>query len=180
MQRLNRRELGNVLDCLRTIYAALDLEAFPRQVVAGLRRVVSAPFGSYNEIERGATRIRYVVEPVAATVPHLELVVREYQHEQPVVANYLRTGDGSPRKLSDFLSIQKLHRLGIYNENYRRTGVEYQMTFMVKSLQRPAAPTTVEHALVAKEQLAAVAHLAGVKLRRPALALVPDELERRV
>jgi DNA-binding CsgD family transcriptional regulator len=141
MQRLNRRELGSVLDCLRTIYAALDLEAFPRQVVAGLRRVVSAPFGSYNEIERGAPRIRYVVEPAEATVPHLELAVQEYQHEQPVVANYLRTGDGSPRKLSDFLSAQKLHRLGIYNENYRRTGVEYQMTFMVKSLQRESAPT---------------------------------------
>ena len=141
MQRLNRRELGAVLDCLRTIYAALDLEAFPSQVVAGLRRVVSAPFGSYNEIERGATRIRYVVEPAEATVPHLELAVREYQNEQPVVANYLRTGDGSPRKLSDFLSIQKLHRLGIYNENYRRTGVEYQMTFMVKSLQRESSPT---------------------------------------
>ena len=141
MQRLTRRELGNVLDCLRTVYAALDLEAFPRQVVAGLRRVVSAPFGSYNEIDRGATRIRYVVEPAEATVPHLELAVREYQHEQPVVANYLRTGDGSPRKLSDFLSIQRLHRLRIYNENYRRTGVEYQMTFMVKSLQRPSAPT---------------------------------------
>lgn len=141
MQRLNRRELGTVLDCLRTIYAALDLEAFPRQVVAGLRRVVSAPFGSYNEIDRAAARIRYVVEPAEATVPHLELAVREYQNEQPVVANYLRTGDGSPKKLSDFLSAQKLHRLGIYNENYRRTGVEYQMTFMVKSLQRPSAPT---------------------------------------
>src|SRR5215831_14988286 len=96
MQRLNRRELGAVLDCLRTIYAALDLEAFPRQVVAGLRRVVSAPFGSYNEIERGATRIRYVVEPAEATVPHLELAVREYQNEQPVVANYLRTATAPP------------------------------------------------------------------------------------
>jgi DNA-binding CsgD family transcriptional regulator len=141
MQRLKRREVGSVLDCLRTIYATLDLEAFPRQVIAALRRVVSAPFGSYNEIDREATRIRYVVEPAEATVPHLELAVREYQHEQPVVANYLRTGDGSPRKLSDFLTIQKLHRLGIYNENYRRTGVEYQMTFMLKSLQRQPSPT---------------------------------------
>ena len=141
MQRLNRRELGAVLDCLRATYATLDLEAFPRQVIAALRRVVSAPFGSYNEIDRGATRIRYVVEPAEATVPHLELAVRDYQHEQPVVANYLRTGDGSPRKLSDFLSVHKLHRLGIYNENYRRTGVEYQMTFMLQSLQRPTAPT---------------------------------------
>lgn len=141
MQRLDRRELGSVLDCLRTIYATLDLEAFPRQVVAALLRVVSAPFGSYNEIDRGAAQIRYVVEPAAAAVPHLELAVREYQHEQPVVANYLRTGDGSPRKLSDFLSIQKLHRLGIYNENYRRAGVEYQITFMLRSLQRPSSPT---------------------------------------
>ena len=141
MRRLNRRELGSVLDCLRTTYATLDLEAFPRQVIAALRRVVSAPFGSYNEIDRGATRIRYVVEPAEATVPHLELAVREYQDEQPVVANYLRTGDGSPRKLSDFLTSQKFHSLGIYNENYRRTGVEYQMTFMLRSLQRQSSPT---------------------------------------
>jgi DNA-binding CsgD family transcriptional regulator len=141
MRRLNRREFGTVLDCVRSIYATLDLDAFPRQVIASLRRVVRAPFGSYNEIDRGATRIRYVVEPAEATVPHLELTVREYQHEQPVVANYLRTGDGSPRKLSDFLTLQKLHRLGIYNENYRRAGVEYQMTFMVQSLQRQSPPT---------------------------------------
>lgn len=141
MQHLNRREVASVLDFLQTTYACLDLEAFPRQVVAGLRRVVPAPFGSYNEIDRDAARIRYVVEPAEATVPHLEMTVREYQHEQPVVANYLRTHDPSPRKLSDFLSRRALHSLGIYNENYRRTGVEYQMTFMVYSLQRPAAPT---------------------------------------
>src|SRR6266511_3989003 len=141
MQRINRRELGNILDCLRTIYAALDLEAFPRQVVAGLRRVVSAPFGSYNEIDRGATRIRYVVEPGEAQVPNLELSASQYRHEQPMLAHYLRTGDGSPRKLSDFLTRQQLHRLRIYNENYRRAGVEYQVTLMLKSLQRPAPPT---------------------------------------
>jgi len=122
-------------------YAALDLESFPRQAVAGLLRVVQARFGSYNEIERGATRIRYVVEPEEAQVPHLEMKVGQYRHEHPVLAHYVRTGDGSPRKLSDFLTLEQLHRLKIYNENYRRAGVEYQMTFMLKSLQRPAAPT---------------------------------------
>src|SRR5229473_1152356 len=74
MLRLGRRDLRAVLDCLRMTYATLDLEAFPRQVIAGL------------------------------------------------------------------------HRLGIYNENYLRTGVEYQMTFMVQSLQRPS-PTTIAIAL---------------------------------
>ncbi len=146
MLRLGRRDLRAVLDCLRMTYATLDLEAFPRQVIAGLRRVVRAPFGSYNEIDHRAARIRYVVEPAAAQVPHLEMVVRQYLHEQPVVAHYRRTGDGSPHKLSDFVTRQEFHRLGIYNENYRRTGVEYQMTFMVQSLQRPS-PTTIAIAL---------------------------------
>ena len=141
MHRLSRRDLGAALDCLRMTYATLDLEAFPRQAVAGLLRVVPAPFGSYNEIERGATRIRYVVEPEDARVPHLELLASQYRHEQPVLAHYLRTGDGSPRKLSDFLTPEQLHRLRIYNENYRRTGVEYQMAFMIKSLQRESSPT---------------------------------------
>src|SRR6266851_3484035 len=119
MSRLGHRDLRGVLDCLQTTYATLDLEAFPRQVVAGLRRVVPAPFGSYNEIDHRAARIRYIVEPVEAQVPHLELIVRQYLHEQPVVAHYRRTGDGSPRKLSDFLTQEEFHRLDIYNENYR-------------------------------------------------------------
>src|SRR6266567_4509113 len=146
MLRLEPRDLRAVLDCLRMTYATLDLDAFPRQIVAGLRRVVPAPFGSYNEIDHRATRISYVVEPPEARVPNLEMVVRRYLHEQPVIAHYRRTGDCSPRKLSDFLTREEFHRLGIYNENYRRTGVEYQMTFMVRSLQRPS-PRTIAVAL---------------------------------
>jgi hypothetical protein len=128
------------------INATLDLEAFPLQVVAGLRLVVAAPFGSYNEIDHRAAQISYVVEPAEARVPHLELIVRQYLHEQPMVAHYRRTGDGSPRKLSDFLTRKEFHRLTIYNENYRRTGVEYQIAFMLHSLQWPS-PCTIAIAL---------------------------------
>lgn len=141
MQRLGRRDLRAFVDCVRMTYATPDLDAFPRQVIAGLRRVVPAPFGSYNEIDYRAAKIRYVVEPAKARVPHLDLIVRQYLHEQPVVAHFRRTGDPSPRKLSDFLTREEFHRLGIYNENYRHTGVEYQMTFMVQNLQRPSLAT---------------------------------------
>jgi len=146
MERLSRRDLRAVLDCLQTTYATLDIEAFPRQAVAGLRRVVPAPFGSFNEIDHRAARISYVVEPAEAQVARLELVVGEYLHEQPMVAHYRRTGDGSARKLSDFLTREEFHRLSIYNQNYSRTGVEYQMSVMVQSLQRPS-PRTIAIAL---------------------------------
>jgi hypothetical protein len=86
MHRLSHRDLRSVLKCLPTVYAALDLEAFPRQVIAALRRVVQAPFGSYNEIDPRTTRIRYVVEPIEALVSGLELMRQRYMHEQPVLA----------------------------------------------------------------------------------------------
>jgi hypothetical protein len=57
MHRLSRRDLGAALDCLRMTYATLDHEAFPRQAVAGLLRVVPALFGSHNEIDRGADQV---------------------------------------------------------------------------------------------------------------------------
>ena len=146
MERLSRGDLRAVLDCLQTTYATLDIEAFPRQAVAGLRRVVPAPFGSFNEIDHRAATISYVVEPAEAQVSRLELVVGQYLHEQPMVAHYQRTGDGSARKLSDFLTREEFHRLSIYNQNYSRSGVEYQMSVMVRSLQRPS-PRTIAIAL---------------------------------
>jgi hypothetical protein len=141
MHRLSHLDLRSVLKCLPTVYAALDLEAFPRQVLAALRQVIQAPFGSYNEIDPRATRIRYVVEPIEALVSGLELKLLQYMHEQPVVAQYVRTRDPSAKKISDFLNRRAFHRLGIYAENYRRTGVEYQMTFMIERLPKQASPT---------------------------------------
>ncbi len=52
MLRLEPHDLRAVLDCLRMIYATLD--AFPRQIIAGLRQMVPAPFGSYRRQESGA------------------------------------------------------------------------------------------------------------------------------
>ena len=146
MQRLAHRDQGAVLDCLRVIHAAVELDAFPLHIVAALRRVVPAPFGSFNEIDPQATRIRYVVEPTEAQVPHAELRVGQYLHEQPVLAHYERTGDGSPRKVSDFVTPLQFHRLRIYRESYSRRRVEYQIVFMFPSLQR-TSPSTIAIAL---------------------------------
>jgi hypothetical protein len=103
MQRLAHRDQRAVWDCLRVIHAGVELEAFPFHIVAALRRVVPAPFGSFNEIDHQAARIRYAVQPPEAQVPQVELQVGQYLHEQPVLAHHEQTGDGSPRKLSDFL-----------------------------------------------------------------------------
>ncbi len=136
MPRLSQRDLQAVLEYLRTTYETLDLDAFRRQAVAGLLDLVPSAFGSYNEIEPKTGRVRYVVEPSSALVPNLEPVFAQQIQEHPVLAHFISTRDGSPRKISDFLTRSEFHRLGLYNNVYRRTGVEYQMCLMIHRLQR--------------------------------------------
>src|SRR5256885_652093 len=49
--------------------------------------------------------------------------------QNPLIARYAQTGDPRALKFSDFLTRRELHRLDIYNELYRPTGVEHQMAF---------------------------------------------------
>jgi hypothetical protein len=48
----------------------------------------------------------------------------------------LRTGDGSARRLSDFLSRAELHALDLYREVFAPLGIEYQIGFSLPS-RRP-------------------------------------------
>ena len=48
-------------------------------------------------------------------------------HEHPLVNHYRATGSGEPVKISDFLTQQRFHRLGLYAEFFRRIPVEHQM-----------------------------------------------------
>ncbi|MBI4607862.1 MAG: hypothetical protein HY726_02495 [Candidatus Rokubacteria bacterium] len=47
--------------------------------------------------------------------------------EHPRIAHYVRTGNGRALRFSDLVSRAGLHRLGLYNELFRRLGIEHQM-----------------------------------------------------
>ena len=49
--------------------------------------------------------------------------------EHPLITHYQQTRDGRAFKISDYLTQSQFHRLGLYNELYRRVDVEYQMAF---------------------------------------------------
>ena len=46
---------------------------------------------------------------------------------------YRATGDGSPVKISDFLSRERSHRLGLYAEFFRHLPVEHQLAVSLPS-----------------------------------------------
>jgi len=82
--------------------------------------------------------------PVDLVMEHLrqrdvrDLLRCLHMHEHPLVNYHQRTGDGQAIKISDFLTQRQFHRLGLYNELYRRLDVEHQM-----SITLPSSPSLV-------------------------------------
>ena len=65
--------------------------------------------------------------PADLVTPVTPAVFAAHVHEHPLVTYYRATGDSSPVKISDFLSRERFHRLGLYAEFFRHLPVEHQL-----------------------------------------------------
>jgi DNA-binding CsgD family transcriptional regulator len=137
MHRLRSRDLRALLGCLRESYALRDLAAFPQHIVGALRQVVPADCAWYDAATPTHGRTAWVVEPFD-TFPGAQRVFSEYMHEHPCFLYPHAVPDGQSWRLSDFLSRRRLHGLKLYNEYYRRRGIEYQL-----GIRLAASPTFV-------------------------------------
>ena len=127
MERLGQRDLGAFLSFVREIYGQPDLESFATQVVSALPRVVRSEWTSYNEVDPQSRTVAYTMDPLPYDWPESEQVFERYVHEHPLVSHYQRTHDGQAVRISDFLTREQFHRLELYNEFFRKLGVEHQM-----------------------------------------------------
>jgi DNA-binding CsgD family transcriptional regulator len=108
--------------------ADLDNPAdFPRLVLPRLADLIGCDVITYNEISLDGCDIRYADYPCGIRDSATGEVLAAHLHEHPLVAHYQMSGDPGPVKISDFLSQQQFHRLGLYAEFYRYLAVEHQM-----------------------------------------------------
>jgi DNA-binding CsgD family transcriptional regulator len=116
-----------------------DLEdpvGFAGIVLPGLAALVGCDVLTYNEIGPAPGETRYADYPAGALDPATQPAFAAHVHEHPLVNHYRATGSGEPVMISDFLSRQRLHRLGLYAEFFRGIPVEHQMAI---SLPAPDA-----------------------------------------
>lgn len=128
MVRLTSRDLRAGLTFLRETYALRDLDAFAHHMIAGLPALVGSDYTSYNEVDVRAGRNRGIVNPPQVE-PRLQETFNRHISEHPLIAHYARTRDARAVKISDFLSRDQFHRLGLYCEFFRSLDIEYQMAF---------------------------------------------------
>jgi DNA-binding CsgD family transcriptional regulator len=134
MGRLNSRELETLLDFMREIYIAHDLESLRRRLPAALASLIPVEMTTYFEIDRRRRRVVMVNHPDDALRPSEEQAFARYMHQSPLFGSY-RRGAGSAVKISDFLTRAQFQRLALYDEFFGCVGVEHQI---VKGLPGPS------------------------------------------
>src|SRR5580700_4220758 len=104
-----------------------DPAGFAGIVLPGLATLVGCDVITYNEIEPALGQTRYADYPAGALDPATQPVFAAYVYEHPLVNHYRATGSGEPVMISDFLTQQRFHRLGLYAEFFRGIPVEHQV-----------------------------------------------------
>ena len=120
MARSRTDDLIACLEFLRRIYAARSLDQFASEVLTGIRTVVPCALAAYNEYNTVRNRNQYVVDRPDGEPPGGAEVFNAFIHEHPLVRHSQETGYDGVVKISDLVTSPQFHRLGLYNEFFRR------------------------------------------------------------
>src|SRR5574337_1303617 len=128
MDRLTWRQLKQLLNFLRAGYACSDSETFITHLLSGIPTLIPAEITSYTEFNPSERQSRlWLIEPTDAATQEDRRIFEAHIHEQPLIASFMQAGDGGAFKNSDFLTQRQFHRTALYNEFYRRVGMEHTM-----------------------------------------------------
>jgi DNA-binding CsgD family transcriptional regulator len=156
MARLTNCNLQKLQDCILEIYSDLNMDTFHANMVSAIAKAIPASSVGYAEVSVANSALsKNVIEPFIALSPDEVTAFQTYLHEHPLmpliypqrtshpfkkdITNF-RVGKqgshedifiGTALKIHDMLTRSQFHRLGIYNEFYRRLKIEHQMVVLL-------------------------------------------------
>jgi DNA-binding CsgD family transcriptional regulator len=129
MGRLTSCEAQALLDSLSALYADSHRPGIEVRFSAAVRRAIPSEIISFDSFDPGAREwSNFWYDPPGSVSSEIAVSFGHYFHEHPLLAEFLRTGLSSPRKVTDFITPRQFHRLGLYNEVYRRVGTDAQLS----------------------------------------------------
>jgi len=127
LERLSHKELSAFLGFLRGLYATDSRPAFAHHIISELPKVLPSDVTGYNEVDPLKVKAAYVCHPADVPVPE-PWIFEQHMRDHPVISYHQKTRDGRARKISDFLTRNQFHRIGLYNEFFHKVDVEYQIS----------------------------------------------------
>jgi DNA-binding CsgD family transcriptional regulator len=128
---LSSNQYETLLECIERLHACPSIEAFPRVVIAAVRRAVVCDSAAYNEFHPAENRAIAILEPAPSNFPALLVRWQKCFQQNPILRYALESGDGSAHQISDFISVRELHQLDLYTQMFRELRVEHQIAFLL-------------------------------------------------
>ena len=127
--QVSARELRAVLRSAAVFASLDDLELLPAVALAEVGRLVPCDHVSYNEVGLDHRPRRTLTDPASALDLDLIAAFERLASQNPLITHVAATGDDSPLRFSDFLTLRELRELEIYRDFYKPLGVDHQMAF---------------------------------------------------
>jgi DNA-binding CsgD family transcriptional regulator len=132
--RLGSDDVRAVLDAVRVMNDVATADEFAPRAMGVVGLLVRSDVTTFNEVDPVDGRVVALTDPPDFDLRALEPVLARLASDHPLIGHYLETGDGSARKISDFLSTAAFHESVLYREVYCHLGVEYQMSITLPAV----------------------------------------------
>lgn len=124
---------STLLTCLPRLYQPQSLGSLPEHLAQCVAQAVPADCVGFNEVNLKKRQAVVTVYPPTAIGTGLLKTFETRMSEHPLIAYQRRSGDLSARKISDFQSKARFHRLALFQEFFRPLGVEDQFALSLRA-----------------------------------------------
>jgi DNA-binding CsgD family transcriptional regulator len=124
-----------LLRFVTVLHSSQSRPQLERLLTEGAAGVVPADLVTLNRINTkrmGASITMFAPEFVSPKA--IEPAFDKYVHQHPLVQEIARTGDGRPRRMSDYISVEDFRRTDLYEHVFKPLRSQYQIGFSVSMI----------------------------------------------
>lgn len=129
MADLSLEDTTQLLAVARRTAEVATVDDFVEVALAAMHELVPSDLVGFNEVDPMESSIVARVTPDEAWPDYLFRRFEANMQHHPIVRYEAETGDGSPKRISDFFTTEEFHASPIYTEVYGEIGVEYMLAF---------------------------------------------------
>lgn len=127
--------MRRALTVTRDLAAIRNLAEFSTRSAALLRELIPCDHAGYNAIDLVSGTATVVADPADVVFDGGPEALAQLGGQNPLVVR-AQVGDMHAMRLSDHISRRAFHRTELYNEIYRRVGMEHQLVVQLPPLRR--------------------------------------------
>lgn len=126
MKRLRHQDWLNLVSAIDELYSDFDARTLPRRALSAVAKVIAADSVTFTGFDNGGEYAGLLWDTGKISPEDMKNFAR-YMYENPLVGAYVIERRPETLTVTDLIAREEYRRTTVYNEFYRRIGVESQL-----------------------------------------------------